>query len=236
MGLTRAQKIKKYGVKAGEAPVGSRDLRSAPSPAASPRSTELPAPEPTKTKRQPGILIAVIMIIGALLMFYVNVLILPEFAALVADGHGVPELQVTGYSQEWMAEFARIIGDDGAQLYASVHWTTGLLAPLVMAVGWGLFLVIYAKRGYERISGLVATGLFLAVSLVGSAVVDAAVATPTNAALVALSSVLISTRWVLLVVLMFVTFGIFLRKMRERLQNFDPVAANQERKRKFGRR
>ncbi len=233
--MTRAQKIKKYGENAGEAPATARERRASPGPQLAPRNTELPPPEPSKGKRQPGILIAVIMIIGALLMFYVNVLILPEFSHMIADGHGVPELQVTGYSPEWLAEFARIIGDDGAQLYSSVHWTTGLLAPLVMAVGWALFLVIYAKRGYERISGLVVTALFLVVNLGANMVVDMAVADPGNTALATFSSVLMSTRWVLLVVLMFVTFGIFLRKMRERLQNFDPVAANQERKRKFGR-
>lgn len=235
MGLTRAQKVKKYGENAGQAPATTRDRRSSPGPQLAPRTSELPPPDPTRGKRQPGILIAVIMIIGALLMFYVNVLILPEFGHMIADGHGVPELQVTGYSPEWLAEFARIIGDDGAQLYSSVHWTTGLLAPLVTAVGWALFLVIYAKRGYERISGLVVTALFLAVNLGANAVVDMAVGDPANTALATLSSVLMSTRWVLLVVLMFVTFGIFLRKMRERLQTFDPVAANEERKRKFSR-
>lgn len=237
MGLTRAQKIKKHGDKAGEAPA----FTPGPPPPAvkkqpTGRDTELPAPSPTKTKRQPGILIAVVMIIGALLMFYVNVLILPEFDQMMAQGHGVPELQITGYDHAWFTEFSRIIGDEGAHLYASVHWTTGLLAPLVMAVGWALFLVIYAKKGYERVSGLIVTALFLAVNLGGNAVVEAAVADPSNGALVTSSSVLMSTRWVLLVVLMFVTFGIFFRKMRERLQNFDPVAANEERKRKFGSR
>lgn len=233
--MTRAQKVKKYGDNAGEAPTSTGQRRNSPGPRLAPRNKELPPPEPTKAKRQPGVLIAVIMVIGALLMFYVNVLILPEFAHMVADGHGVPELQVTGYSPEWLSEFARIIGDDGAQLYASVHWTTGLLAPLVMAVGWALFLVIYAKRGYERISGLVVTALFLAVNLGANAVVDMAVSDPGNTTLATLSSVLMSTRWVLLVVLMFVTFAIFLRKMRQRLQNLDPVAANEERKRMFNR-
>lgn len=236
MGLTRAQKIKKYGDRAGEVPAGGpgrRERSAAAAPAR--RNTELPAPEPTKVKRQPGVLIAVIMVIGALLMFYVNVLIMPEFSAMVAEDHGVPELQVIGYDQAWFEQFARIIGDDGAQLYASVHWGIGLLAPLVMAAGWALFMVIYAKRGYERWSGLIVTALFLVVYLVGNAVVQQAVADAGNGALVTFSSVLISTRWVLLVVLMAVTFGIFFRKMRERLQNFDPVAANEERKRRFGR-
>ncbi|WP_047692172.1 hypothetical protein [Kocuria sp. ZOR0020] len=238
MGLSRAQKVKKHGELAAEAPATPRTPREdrvSAAPRRQRRSTELPAAEPTKTKRQPGILIAVVMIIGALLMFYVNILILPEFAHVVAEGHGVPELQVTGYSPEWLAEFSRIIGQDGANLYASVHWSTGLLAPLVMAVGWILFLVIYAKRGLERTGGLVVTGLFPAVTLGGNVAVEQAVAAPANAGLATLSSVLMSTRWVLLVVLMFVTLGVFLRKMRERLQTFDPVAANEQRKKKFGR-
>lgn len=235
MGLTRAQKIKRYGEKAGGG--SAQGEQSAPNARPSARrNTELPMPEPTEAKRRPGILIAVVMIIGVLLLFYVNVLILPEFAAVAAQGHGLPEWQFTGYDAEWFAGFTQALGQDGPGLYASVHWSTGLLAPLVTAAGWALFFVVYARRGYERISALTVTALFLIVYLLGNVAVDAAVAGPEWTGWVAASSVLMSTRWVLLVVLIFVTASVLLRKVREQLQDFDPVAANDERRRTFRRR
>lgn len=203
MGLTRAQKMRKHGERAAEAATGTaRDARARP---AAPRPDSSPAPaqgrdqrhpDPSRSTSSPMLIVGVVMVIGVLFVAYVNLVVLTGFATELAGGYGPPELRLTGFSQEWFQGFVQAMADDGPAAYRSVHWSTGLLAPLVLAAGWALFVVLQSRRGHRvfRWVGLAVVVAFLAVYLLGSAVLDRAVAAPSETGLVTAASLLMSLR------------------------------------------
>lgn len=200
MGLTRAQKMRKHGERAGETTAGpARPLAGARSAEASPtlaqRREEL-RPDPSRSTSSPMLIVGVVMVIGVLFVAYVNLVVLTGFTTELAGGYGPPELRLTGFSHEWFQGFVQAMTDDGPAAYRSVHWSTGLLAPLVMAAGWALFVVLQSRSGHRvfRWAGLAVVVAFLAVYLLGSAVLDQAVAAPSETGLVTAASLLMSLR------------------------------------------
>lgn len=224
MGLTRAQKMRKHGERAAPAGTGAaRSPRADPAAArpGRPAARGLPAreqlrPAPSGSTSSPLLLVGVVMVIGVLFVAYVNLIVLTGFAAELAGGHGVPELRLTGFSPEWFRGFADSLSEDGAAAYRSVHWSTGLLAPVVMSAGWALFVVLQSRRGHRvyRWVGLGVVAAFLAVYLAGSAVLDRAVADPSQSALVSAASLLMNLRGALLLAMIALLVWAMLNSVR----------------------
>lgn len=194
MGLTRAQKIRKHGERAADPAPEPGPAPIASGPTLSQRREEMrPAPERSSS---PLLIVGVIMVIGVLFMLYVHLIVLTGFSAQMAGGYGVPELRFGGFTAPWLQGFAEALGDDGAAAYRSLHWSTGLLAPLFMAAGWALFVVLQSRGGQRlfRWVGLAVVLAFLAICLGGNAALDQAVAAPHDEALVTLASLLVSMR------------------------------------------
>ena len=126
MGLSRAQKIKKHGDSAAQAPTGrTTAARSRPAARSTGASTTTAAaqrreqlrPEPESSPSSPMMLVGVLMAVAALFLLYVNLVILPGFASAMAGGHGVPELRLLGFEAEWFRGFTDAMDDGAAEAY-----------------------------------------------------------------------------------------------------------------------
>ena len=219
MGLSRAQKIRKYGEDAGDASArpSPRAEPARPAlntaPTASQRREELRA-DPERSTSSPMLVLGAAMTIAVLFLLYVNLLILPGFASSAAGGHGVPELRLLGFTTEWFQGFAHALGDDGAAAYRSIHRSTALIAPLAVAVAWALFVLVQS-RGSRRFrwTGLAVVVAFAAVYLLGNAVLDRAVAAPEDTGLVSAASLLMNLRGALLLGLLALLVWAMLRSV-----------------------
>ena len=127
MGLSRAQKIKKHGDSAAQAPTGrTTAARSRPAARSTGASTTTAAaqrreqlrPEPESSPSSPMMLVGVLMAVAALFLLYVNLVILPGFASAMAGGHGVPELRLLGFDAEWFRGFTDAMDDGAAEATA----------------------------------------------------------------------------------------------------------------------
>lgn len=225
MGLSRAQKIRKHGDSAAEAPT-SRAAAGPPGPAAGPtgsaagRSAADPRreqlrPEPESSPSSPMLIVGVAMTIAVLFLTYVNLVILPGFASAMVGGHGVPELRLLGFDAEWFRGFTEAMDRDAAEAYRSIHRTTALIAPLGMAVGWAAFVLVQSKgSALFRWVGLGVVAAFAIVYLLGSSVLDRAVSEPQDEVLVAMASLLMNLRAALLLGMIALLVWAMLRSVR----------------------
>lgn len=225
MGLSRAQKIKKHGDSAAEAPT-SRAAAAAPRPAAGPtggsvgRSAADPRreqlrPEPESSSSSPMLVVGVAMAIAVAFLLYVNLVILPGFASAMVGGHGVPELRLLGFDAEWFRGFTQAMDDGAAEAYRSIHRSTALIAPVGMALSWAVFVLLQSKgAALFRWAGLGVVALFAIVYLLGNAVLDRAVADPQDEALVAMASLLLNLRGALLLGMIALLVWAMLRSVR----------------------
>ena len=225
MGLSRAQKIRKHGDSAAQAPTGrSTSAGSRPAPgrtgaaakgaAAAARREQL-RPEPESSPSSPMMLVGVLMAIAVLFLLYVNLVILPGFASAMAGGHGVPELRLLGFDAEWFRGFTDAMDEGAAEAYRSIHRTTALIAPLGMAVGWAAFVLLQSKgAALFRWVGLGVVALFTVVYILGSSVLDRAVADPQDDALVGMASLLMNLRGALLLGMIALLVWAMLRSVR----------------------
>ena len=144
-------------------------------------------------------LVGVLMAVAALFLLYVNLVILPGFASAMAGGHGVPELRLLGFDAEWFRGFTDAMDDGAAEAYRSIHRSTALIAPLGMTVGWAAFVLLQSRgAALFRWVGLGVVALFTIVYLLGSSVLDRAVADPQDETLVGMASLLMNLRGALL--------------------------------------
>lgn len=224
MGLSRAQKIKKHGDSAAQAPTGrTAAARSRPAARSTGASTTTAAaqrreqlrPEPESSPSSPMMLVGVLMAVAALFLLYVNLVILPGFASAMAGGHGVPELRLLGFDAEWFRGFTDAMDDGAAEAYRSIHRSTALIAPLGMAVGWAAFVLLQSRgAALFRWVGLGVVALFTIVYLLGSSVLDRAVADPQDETLVGMASLLMNLRGALLLGMVALLVWAMLRSVR----------------------
>lgn len=224
MGLSRAQKIKKHGDSAAQAPTGRTTAdRSRPAARSTGASTTTAAaqrreqlrPEPESSPSSPMMLVGVLMAVAALFLLYVNLVILPGFASAMAGGHGVPELRLLGFDAEWFRGFTDAMDDGAAEAYRSIHRSTALIAPLGMTVGWAAFVLLQSRgAALFRWAGLGVVALFTIVYLLGSSVLDRAVADPQDETLVGMASLLMNLRGALLLGMVALLVWAMLRSVR----------------------
>lgn len=224
MGLSRAQKIKKHGDSAAQAPTGrTTAARSRPAARSTGASTTTAAaqrreqlrPEPESSPSSPMMLVGVLMAVAALFLLYVNLVILPGFASAMAGGHGVPELRLLGFDAEWFRSFTDAMDDGAAEAYRSIHRSTALIAPLGMTVGWAAFVLLQSRgAALFRWAGLGVVALFTIVYLLGSSVLDRAVADPQDETLVGMASLLMNLRGALLLGMVALLVWAMLRSVR----------------------
>lgn len=224
MGLSRAQKIKKHGDSAAQAPTGrTTAARSRPAARSTGASTTTAAaqrreqlrPEPESSPSSPMMLVGVLMAVAALFLLYVNLVILPGFASAMAGGHGVPELRLLGFEAEWFRGFTDAMDDGAAEAYRSIHRSTALIAPLGIAVGWAAFVLLQSRgAALFRWVGLGVVALFTIVYLLGSSVLDRAVADPQDETLVGMASLLMNLRGALLLGMVALLVWAMLRSVR----------------------
>lgn len=160
-------------------------------------------------------LVGVLMAVAALFLLYVNLVILPGFASAMAGGHGVPELRLLGFDAEWFRGFTDAMDDGAAEAYRSIHRSTALIAPLGMAVGWAAFVLLQSRgAALFRWVGLGVVALFTIVYLLGSSVLDRAVADPQDETLVGMASLLMNLRGALLLGMVALLVWAMLRSVR----------------------
>ena len=221
MGMTRAQKARKYGDTADAAPAGSTSSRGArvrPVSVHEMRDGKLAA-EPTKASSA-GILVGVAFFVGAALWLYYHLLVLQGVSRNLAGGVTAPELMAGGFSQGHLADFARGLGADGRTDYEGVHATTGLFTPLLMCLGWLLFTGLNTPQRARKWVYWAVILVYAVVFLGGNTVLDAAVADPADASAVALASGLVIARWVLFALLVLIAVIVAVSVTRRKLDDF----------------
>lgn len=221
MGMTRAQKAKKYGEDAGSAPTTPRTPRAAPVRPVSVhemRSGEL-APEPEKGSSA-GILVGVAFFVGLALWLYYHLLVLQGVSGNLAGGVTAPELLAGGFSGDHLADFARALGENGRTEYSGVHATTGLFTPLLVGLGWLLFIGLNTPQRARKWVYWAVPLLYAVVFLLGNSALDAAVAHPDNPSAAAWASGLVVARWVLLALLVLVAVLVAVSVVWRKLDDF----------------
>lgn len=221
MGMTRAQKARKYGDTTGAAPAGSTSSRGArvrPVSVHEMRDGQLAA-EPTKASSA-GILVGVAFFVGLALWLYYHLLVLQGVSGHMAGGVTAPELLAGGFGPEHVAQFARGLGADGLTEYEGVHATTGLFAPLLTSLGWLLFTGLNTpQRARKWVYWAVVLG-YAVVFVAGNSALDAAVAHPADRDAAALASALVVTRWVLFAGLVLIAVLVVVSVVRRKLSDF----------------
>ena len=221
MGMTRAQKVKKYGESEGSTPTAPRRSRD---PAVRPvsvhemRPGEL-APEPGKSSSA-GILVVVAFSVGVALWLYYHLLVLQGVSGALAGGVTAPELLAGGFSAEHLADFARGLGTDGRTEYEGVHATTGLLTPLLTGLGWLLFTGLNTPQRARKWVYWVVVLAYAVVFLLGNCALDSAVAHPQDTAYAAYASGLVLTRWLLFAALLLIALLVCVSVVRRKLDDF----------------
>ncbi|RLZ03897.1 hypothetical protein CWC38_03255 [Kocuria tytonicola] len=221
MGMTRAQKARKYGVAAGSAPTGSTGTRGAtarPPSVHEMRAGELAA-EPTKNSSA-GILVGVAFFVGVALWLYYHLLVLQGVTGNLAHGVTAPELLVGGFAPEHVAQVAGALGPDGRTEYSGVHATTGLFTPLLTGLGWLLFTGLNTPQRARRWVYWVVVLAHAVVFLAGNAALDAAVAHPADQGAAALASGLVVARWLLLAGLLLIAVLVSVSVVRRKVDDF----------------
>ncbi|MDN5632301.1 hypothetical protein RGB72_07550 [Glutamicibacter protophormiae] len=221
MGMTRAQKAKKYGESEGSTPAAPRRPRD---PAVRPvsvhemRPGEL-APEPGKSSSA-GILVGVAFFVGVALWLYYHLLVLQGVSGALAGGVTAPELLAGGFSAEHLADFARGLGTDGRTEYEGVHATTGLLTPLLTGLGWLLFTGLNTPQRARKWVYWVVVLAYAVVFLLGNSALDAAVAQPQDTAAAAYASGLVLARWILFAALLLIAVLVCVSVVRRKFDDF----------------
>ncbi|WP_129659406.1 hypothetical protein [Rothia halotolerans] len=164
-----------------------------------------------------GLLTGVVVAIGVLFLLYVLAWTLPQLGA--AAGTLLPELRPTGFGRQEIASSASALGDGGLEQYRYVHRTSGLFAPVLLALGWLGMIALSLPKGALRWLMWLVPVLFAAVYLAGGHAVDAALADP-GAGPVALASALVVARWVLMLALLAQGAWLFVRLVRSKVDAF----------------
>jgi hypothetical protein len=188
-------------------------------PGASGRSGSEGAEAATRPARgsSAGLLTGVVVAVGVLLLLYVLAWTLPQLGA--AAGTLLPELRPAGFGRQEIASSASALGDAGLEQYRYVHRTSGLFAPVLLALGWLGMIALSLPKGALRWLMWLVPVLFAAVYLAGGQAVDAALADP-GAGPVALASALVLARWVLMLALLVQGAWLFVRLVRSKVDAF----------------
>ncbi|MDO4919306.1 hypothetical protein [Kocuria sp.] len=221
MGMTRAQKARKYGDAGAPEPRGATSARETvvrPPSVHEMRAGELAA-EPTKGSSA-GILVGVAFFVGVALWLYYHLLVLRGVSGSLAHGVTAPDLLAGGFAPEHLERFARALGADGPGEYSGVHLTTGLFTPLLTGLGWLLFTGLNVpSRGRRWLCWAVVLA-HTVVFIAGNAALDAAVARPGDHGLAALASGLVVARWVLLAALVLIAVLVAVSVVRRKMDDF----------------
>ncbi|RKQ34070.1 hypothetical protein [Kocuria tytonis] len=226
MGMTRAQKARKYGESGGSTAAGSRRSRGAAARPAGVRPTSVHEMRPDELAAEPtrgssaGILVGVAFFVGAALWLYYHLLVLQGVSGAMAHGVTAPELLAGGFGPEHVADFARGLGPDGHTGYKGVHATTGLFTPLLTGMGWLLFTGLNTPQRARKWVYWVVVLAYAVVFVAGNSALDAAVAHPADQGAAALASGLVVTRWILFAALVLITVIVAVSVVRRKLSDF----------------
>ncbi|WP_254167086.1 hypothetical protein [Rothia santali] len=155
--------------------------------------------------------------VGVLMLLYVLAWTLPQLGA--AAGTVIPELRPLGFGREEIAAAAAALGDAGLEQYRYVHRSSGLFAPVLVALGWLGMVTLAYPRGARRWAMRAVPVLFAVVWVLGNRTVDAALADPEGGP-VALASALVIARWALLVLLAAQAVYLLVRLVRGKIDAF----------------
>ncbi|WP_223841982.1 hypothetical protein [Kocuria sp. cx-455] len=219
--MTNSQKAKKYGASS-DTP-GGADPRAARPARRGQHVHEMPngalRAEPGKASSA-AIVVGAALIIGIAIWAYYTFVVLPGFSAAAAGGMPVPEMQLNGVDQQYMTQFSRALGETGLADYTGVHATTGLFAPLLFALGMVLFFGLNTPERVLKWSFWLVALAYAVVFVVGNRTLEAAVATPEDASLVAAASGLVMARWALLAAVVVVALIVNIMIVRRKLNDF----------------
>ena len=219
MGLSNGQKKRLYG--------DNTQAKVQPPRQASTSKPAVPQPRivsdysRAELAAQPGkggsyIFLGVAFTVTLLFMAYYYLMLLPSVSQ--AAGQTAPELMLSFDSQQ-LQSFAAGLGVDGLEGYQILHRSTGLILPLIFAFTWWNMV---KASGFELLTGRLMKLLPLTYALVfiaGGFALDSALANPLGAA-TGLASLLMSLRWLLLLLCLAQLAYMGLRLIRGKVDAF----------------
>lgn len=199
----------------GAGPRGLDPTRHEPLAPGTYRQEDLRA-EPEK-KSSAGILVGVLTAVAVLLFAYVHALVLPLLGGHF--GTVLPELRPTGFGRADLVGTAARLGTEGLSDYRSVHRSSGLLQPLLLALAWVALVAVAGLPRRTRWALWAVSAAYAVATLAGNAVLEAALADPASGP-AGWASALVVARWVLLLGMVAEAVWLFVRLARSKVDAF----------------
>ncbi|GAA1818152.1 hypothetical protein [Nesterenkonia flava] len=160
----------------------------------------------------PKILVYALLAMAGFLFFYLHLYAMPQLRHF-ADGESMPGARWSGYSATDIEHLRAVMEDTAAGQLNFLHMTAGILFPVALVLAtWAVLGLLLKGRLRWVVVGLAV--VFAVVDITENFLIDRILTqNPLNEGLVAVSSVLTVTSWVLLVGIVAVVIGVVVRDL-----------------------